>query len=352
MLIDLFSDTATKPTPGMRQAMFEAVVGDEQRGEDPTVLALEERVAKLLGKERALFLPSATMANQIAIKVHTQPGDEVITEATSHVANFEAGGPGLISGVLLRTIRGKRGLFSGDDVKAAVRKGDAHTAPTVLLCVENTHNMGGGTVWPLDLLHEVCSVARSFGLALHLDGARLLNAAVALGVPAHVLAEPFDTVTFCLSKGLGCPVGGLLAGDAETIARARRYKQALGGAMRQAGVLAACGLYALDHHVERLAEDHRRAKRLAEGLARLPGIEIELDRVQTNMVFFKVSDPRFTPESFLAALKAKGLILSQGEGGELRAVTHLDVDDAAIERAIEIIAETLAAGPESSAHGE
>jgi len=347
MLIDLFSDTATRPTPGMRRAMLEAEVGDEQRGEDPTVLALEEKVAKLLGKEQALFLPSATMANQIALKVHTQPGDEVIVEARSHVANFEAGRPGLISGVLLRPIQGRRGLFSGDDVKSAVKMGDSHTAPTVLLCVENTHNMGGGTVWPLDQLVEVCGVAKHFGLALHLDGARLLNAAVASGVAPHVLAEPFDTVTFCLTKGLGCPVGGLIAGDAKTIGKARRYKQALGGAMRQAGVIAAAGLYALEHHVERLADDHRRARRLAEGLARLPGIRIELDRVQTNMVFFTLTDPRFTPQSFLAAAKARGLILSRGEGDELRAVTHLDIDDAAVQRAIEIIAEILSAGPAS-----
>lgn len=345
MYIDLFSDTATRPTPQMRQAMFEAAVGDEQRGEDPTVNALEERVAALLGKERALFLPSATMANQIALKVHTQPGDEVIVEARSHIANFEAGGPGLISGVLLRAIQGQRGLFTGADVKAAARRGDSHTPPTVLLCVENTHNMGGGTVWPVDQLTEVCETARERGLALHLDGARLLNAAVKLGVPAHVLAAPFDTVTFCLSKGLGCPVGGLLAGDARRIERARRYKQALGGAMRQAGVIAAAGLYALERHVDRLADDHRRAHRLAEGLARLPGIEIELDRVQTNMVFFRITDTRFSPGSFVAALKERGLILSHGEGDELRAVTHLDVDDADIDRALQIIAETLAAGP-------
>ena len=347
MRIDLFSDTTTRPTPGMLQAMIQAPVGDEQRGEDPTVLALEARVAELLGKERALFLPSTTMANQIAIKIHTQPGDEVIMEADSHPAHYEAGGPGLISGVLLRTIVGERGLFTPDQVREAVRPGDAHSSHSALLCIENTHNMGGGTVWPLEQLEAVCETGRSLGLALHLDGARLLNASVASGHPPHILARPFDTVSFCLSKGLGAPVGGLLAGDAPTIARARRYKQALGGAMRQAGVIAAAGLYALDHHVEGLADDHRRARRLAEALARISGIEIDLRRVETNMVFFRVTDPRFTPESFLSALEKRGVILSQGQGSDLRAVTHLDVDDAAIDEAARIIGEILAAGPDA-----
>lgn len=344
MRIDLFSDTATRPTREMLQAMIQAPVGDEQRGEDPTVIALEERVAALLDKEKAVFLPSTTMANQIAIKLHTQPGDEVILEADSHPVHYEAGGPGLISGVLLRTIPGERGLFTPEQVRQAVRPDDAHSSRSALLCVENTHNMGGGTVWPLELLEAVCEAGRSLGLALHLDGARLLNASVASGHPPDVLARPFDTVAFCLSKGLGAPVGGLLAGDAATIQRARRYKQALGGAMRQAGVIAAAGLYSLDHHVQRLADDHRRARRLAEALAEMDGIEIDLNRVETNMVFFTVTDPRFTPESFVKALEARGVIVSQGQGNELRAVTHLDVDDAAIDRAIEIIAALLQSG--------
>ena len=342
MLIDLFSDTTTRPTPAMRQAMMEAAVGDEQRGEDPTVLELEARVAALLGKEKALFLPSTTMANQIAIKLHTQPGDEVILEADSHPVHFEAGGPGLISGVHLRTIPGRRGLFTAEQVKEAVRPDLSIHSRSALLWVENTHNMGGGTVWPLDQLLSVCEAGRSLGLKLHLDGARLLNASIASGHPPHVLAEPFDTVSFCLTKGLGAPVGGLLAGSAEAIARARRYKQALGGAMRQAGIIAAAGLYALDHHVDRLAEDHRRARRLADALAKIDGIEIDPSHVETNMVFFRVKHPRFTPETFLEALKQRGVILSQGRGGSLRAVTHLDVDDAAIDRAVAIIAGLLA----------
>src|SRR5690606_37683547 len=275
MLIDLFSDTTTRPTPAMRKAMMEGAVGDEQRGEDPTVLELEARVAALLGKEKALFLPSTTMANQIAIKLHTQPGDEVILEADSHPVHFEAGGPGLISGVHLRTIPGRWGLFTAEQVKEAVRPDLSIHSRSALLWVENTHNMGGGTVWPLDQLLSVCEAGRSLGLKLHLDGARLLNASIASGHPPHVLAEPFDTVSFCLTKGLGAPVGGLLAGSAEAIARARRYKQALGGAMRQAGIIAAAGLYALDHHVDRLAEDHRRARRLADALAKIDGIEID-----------------------------------------------------------------------------
>lgn len=346
MRIDLFSDTTTRPTPGMRQAMLQAAVGDEQRGEDPTVLELEARVAALLGKEKALFLPSTTMANQIAIKLHTQPGDEVILEADSHPVHFEGGGPGLISGVLLRTIPGERGLFRAEQVREAVRSGLPLSSRSALLWVENTHNMGGGTVWPLKQLLSVCDTGRSLGLALHLDGARLLNASIASGHPPHALAAPFDTVSFCLTKGLGAPVGGLLAGDAQAIARARRYKQALGGAMRQAGVIAAAGLYALDHHIDRLAEDHRRARRLAEALARIDGIEIDPARVETNMVFFRVNDPRFTPGSFRKSLERRGVILSQGRGGALRAVTHLDVDDTAIDQAIGIIRELFAAGPD------
>ena len=339
-LIDLYSDTATKPTEGMRRAMAAAEVGDEQRGTDPTVLALQERVAALLGKEAALFLPSTTMANQIAIKVHTEPGDEVILEAGSHPVNFEGGGAGLISGVLFRTIQGRRGIFTLEDVRRAVRPaGDPHFSRSRLLCVENTHNMGGGTVWPLDLLREVTQGARSLGLALHLDGARIMNASVASGVAPDVIAAPFDTVSFCLSKGLGCPVGGLIAGSKELIEKARRYKQALGGAMRQAGILAAAGLYALDHHVERLADDHRRARRLAEGLAEIPGIVIDLESVETNMVYF--SHRSVPPDTLRAALAARGLLVS-ASGGRLRAVTHLDVGDEEIEEALARVKRTLA----------
>ncbi len=339
-LIDLYSDTATKPTEGMRRAMAAAEVGDEQRGTDPTVLALQERVAALLGKEAALFLPSTTMANQIAIKVHTEPGDEVILEASSHPVNFEGGGAGLISGILFRTIQGRRGIFTLDDVRRAVRPaGDPHFPRSRLLCVENTHNMGGGTVWPLELLREVTQGARSLGLALHLDGARIMNASVASGTAPDVIAAAFDTVSFCLSKGLGCPVGGLIAGSKELIEKARRYKQALGGAMRQAGILAAAGLYALEHHVERLADDHRRARRLAEGLAEIPGIVIDLESVETNMVYF--THRSVPPDTLRAALAARGLLVSAG-GGRLRAVTHLDVGDEEIEEALIRMKRTLA----------
>lgn len=338
--IDLFSDTTTRPTEGMRRAMAAAEVGDEQRGTDPTVLRLQERVAGLLGKEAALFLPSTTMANQIAIKLHTDPGDEVILEAQSHPVNAEAGGAGLISGVLFRTIPGRRGLFTFEAVKEAIRpSGDPHFSRSRLLCVENTHNMGGGTVWPLELLREVTQGARSLGLALHLDGARLMNASVASGAAPEEIAAPFDTVSFCLSKGLGCPVGGLIAGSRELIAEARRYKQALGGAMRQSGILAAAGLYALDHHVERLADDHRRARRFAEGLAEIPGIEVDPKSVETNMVFF--SHRSVPPAALQSALAERGLLLSLGHGGRLRAVTHLDVDDDAIEEALATIGRTL-----------
>lgn len=337
--IDLFSDTATRPTEGMRRAMAAAEVGDEQRGTDPTVRKLQERVAELLGKEAALFLPSTTMANQIGIKLHTDPGDEVILEAYSHPANAEAGGAGLISGVLFRTIQGRRGIFTFEAVKEAVRPVDPHFSRSRLLCIENTHNMGGGSVWPLELLREVSRGARSLGLALHLDGARLMNASIASGASAKEIADPFDTVSFCLSKGLGCPVGGLIAGSKELIDEARRYKQALGGAMRQSGILAAAGLYALDHHVERLADDHRRARRLAEGLAELPGIEVDPESVETNMVFF--SHRSASSVALQSALAGRGILVSFAHDGRLRAVTHLEIDDDAIEHALVEIRRTL-----------
>ena len=280
------------------------------------------------------------MANQIAIKLHTQPGDEVIIDSLAHPVHAESGGPGLISGVLFQTVQGRRGLFAPEDIEGLIRPDHPLFSRTRLLWLENTHNMGGGTVWPLEQLHSVAAKGRTYGLALHLDGARLMNASVKSGVAPSIIAEPFDTVSFCLTKGLGAPVGGLLAGGKKTIDQARRYKQALGGAMRQSGVLAAAGLYALEHHIDRLADDHRRARQLAEGLADIPGLNVDVDQVETNMVF--EPDPHIIDaERFIQEMEAKGVLLSASRGTRVRAVTHLDIDDDDIHRAIEIASSVM-----------
>ncbi len=331
-LVDLRSDTVTRPTPGMREAIARAEVGDDVFGDDPTVRALEERVAGLLGKEAALFVPSGTMANQVAIRLHTAPGDEVVMEAGAHPFNYEAGAAALVSGVQIRPVPGRRGVMDPADVAACFRPADPHFAPVTLVCAEDTANRGGGTVHPLATLDALAEVAREGGAATHLDGARLLNAAVASGIPAARRARAWDTVSLCLSKGLGAPVGSLLAGPAELIARGRRVRKALGGGMRQAGILAAAGLYALDHHVGRLADDHRRARRLAEGLAEA-GYAVQAP--ETNMVYVAVPDaPRLQAEA-----GARGVRLVAVGPDRVRLVTHLDVDDAGIERAIAVLAE-------------
>jgi threonine aldolase len=327
----------------MRRAMAEAEVGDEQLREDPTVIALEQRAATLLGQEEALFLPTATMANQIALKLLTQPGEEVLGEAQSHVFRYEVGGPAFHSGLMTKPIAGRRGLFGPEDVVPLVNDPDfLHLAPTRLLCVENTSNAGGGTVWPLALVRAVCATARGAGLSLHLDGSRLLNAAVASGTPAADYGREFDTVTLCLSKGLGCPLGAILAGPAPLMARGRRYKHLFGGAMRQAGIVAAAGLYALDHNVERLADDHANARRLAEGLASA-GLPIAPAEVETNFVLLDVSALGLGVAECAARLREHGVLLSAAaREGHLRAVTHLDVSAAEIETAIAAVAAALA----------
>jgi threonine aldolase len=334
-MIDLRSDTATRPSPGMRRAMAEAEVGDEQRREDPTVNALEERVAALVGHEAAVFLPTATMANQIALKLLTDPGDEVVAEAGCHIFRSELGGAAFHSGLAMKPIVGERGVFGPEDVRAAMWSGDVHQAPTRLLCVENTHNGGGGKVWPLEQVRAVVAEARALGLAAHLDGARLLHAQVATGIPAAEYGREFDTVTLCLSKGLGCPLGALVAGSAVRMASARRLKHLFGGAMRQAGIVAAAGIYALDHHVERLAEDHANARRLAEGLAEA-GLPVDPAEVETNFVLLDASALGLSVQEAASLLQAESVLLSPaGRKGCLRAVTHLDVSGADIEAAIE-----------------
>jgi threonine aldolase len=341
-MVNLYSDTQTRPTPAMREAIARADVGDEQRRADPTVLALEERVAALLGHEAAVFLPSGTMCNEIAIRVHIRPGgDEILLGRDTHPLRFEGGAPAAVSGAVMTAVDGAAGMFGAEALDAAIRAhpADDRYAPRPrLVCVEQPTNMGGGRVWPLEQMEAVLSVARSHGLRAHLDGARLMNAAVASAVDAASWAGGFDSAWLDFTKGLGAPVGACLAGSADFIAEAWRWKQMLGGAMRQAGIVAAAGLHALDHHVERLADDHARAGRLAEGLAALPGVAIDPATVETNIVIFAVPDA----QGFCAALARAEVTMGALDARRVRAVTHLDVDDAGIERALVAAREALA----------
>ena len=341
-MIDLRSDTATRPTAGMRAAIAAAAVGDEQRREDPSVNDLQERAAELLGHEAALFVPTATMANQIALKLHTRPGDVLVAERHAHVVIYEYGGPAAHAGLMIEPIDGHNGRFGIDDLERATRPSTKVADQRAsLVAVENTHNSSGGRCWQLDELETVTSFARERGLATHLDGARVLNAAVATGMPAAAIGSLFDTVTLCLSKGLGCPLGALLAGPAETIERAWREKHLFGGAMRQAGIVAAAGVYALTHHVARLADDHARARRLAEGWT-VAGLPVDLEQVETNFVQLDVGVLGMRQDQALSMLREAGVGLSSTIHPQLvRAVTHLDVDDDEIEDAIELVPAAL-----------
>lgn len=332
---DFSSDTQTRPSPAMRQAMANAEVGDEQKREDPTVNRLQEMVADLTGKQAALFLPTGTMCNLIAHAIHCRPGDEILAEASTHPVHFEGGGPAVHSRASLRLIDTANGIFTAAQVEAAIRPDDPHFPKTRLVCVENTHNLKGGRVWPLDAVREVAACARRHGLLLHLDGARLLNAVVASGVAASAYCEPFDSCWIDLSKGLGCPVGAVLAGNREFIAQAWRYKHLFGGAMRQAGIIAAAGVYALEHNVERLAEDHAKAKALAHGLAEIKGIEVDLDAVETNIVVFDIAGTCVPRAEFLQRLAKQGVRFSGlMKPTQLRAVTHLDIQPDGVDRAL------------------
>jgi threonine aldolase len=332
-MVDLRSDTVTQPTPAMRRAMAEAEVGDDVFGEDPTVARLEARVAEVLGKEAALFVPSGVMGNQVAIKVHTRPGDEVVLAERSHIFHYEGAGPAVISGVQLRPVGGATGVLTGADVEAAVR-GGAHWDPrSRLLCLENTVNKAGGAVYPPEAADEAAGAARRHGLAVHLDGARLWNAAVALGRPEAALAAPADTVNVCLSKGLGAPVGSVLAGPAALMGDARRVRKLLGGGMRQVGVLAAAGLHALEHHRADLAADHARARAFAEALDATDAVRVVPP--QTNIVIFDL--PAGTAGDVVARFEAAGVRLVAFGPATLRATFHRDVSDADLTRAIEAI---------------
>jgi threonine aldolase len=343
-MVNLYSDTQTRPTPEMRAAIAAAEVGDEQRGDDPTVRALEERVAALLGHEAAVFLPSGTMCNEIAIRLHIRPGgDEILLGRETHPLRFEGGAPAALSGAVMTVVDGEAGMFTPDALDAAIRAhpaGDRYAPRPRLVCVEQPTNMGGGRVWPLEQVEAVVEVARSHGLRTHLDGARLMNAVVASGIDAASWAGRFDSAWVDFTKGLGAPVGACLAGSAELISEAWRWKQMLGGAMRQAGIIAAGGLYALDHHVDRLAEDHARARRLADGLAGLPGVELDAATVETNILVFAVPDA----PAFCDVLAREDVLVIPLDARRVRAVTHLDVDDAGIERALEAAAAALGAG--------
>lgn len=343
-MIDLASDVKTRPSTAMRQAMAQAEVGDEQAFEDPTVNALCERVAALLGKEAALFAPSGAMCNQMAIATWCRPGDEVICEHTAHIAVYEAGGPAANAGVMMHAIHGQRGQFTAAQLQDSFRATWRHCPQASLLCVEQTANLGGGSVWPLDQLNAVAALAHERGLRTHMDGARLLNACAATGVSAREYAARFDSVWIDFSKGLGAPIGACLAGSREFIDRAWVIKQRLGGAMRQAGIVAAGALYALDHHVERLAEDHAHARRLAQGLAALPGILLDAGSIETNIVFFQVDRDRlgYDAAEFSRRLLARGVRIGPFDATTLRAVTHLDVSAGDIEQAISAAAEVLA----------
>jgi threonine aldolase len=335
---DFRSDTVTHPTPEMLEAMSTAALGDDVFGEDPTVNTLEAEAARVFEKEAGLFVTSGTQGNLLALLSLTHPGEEVIAEAGAHMANSEVGGAARLGGVTVRPVVGKLGKILPEQVASVVRPEDIHYARTTLLCLENTHNSAGGTVYTVPETSALAGSAMEFGLKLHVDGARIYNAAVALGVPVASLTKHADTVTFCLSKGLSAPVGSVLVGSQETISRARRFRKMVGGGMRQAGVLAAAGLVALRTCVERLVEDHRRARRLAEGLAKLPGIKISLESVQTNIVRFDVGGLGHTTASFAQALTARGIKVSGGLAPSgVRMVVHRHIDDAAIDEALDAI---------------
>jgi threonine aldolase len=336
-MIDLRSDTVTTPSPAMREAMAHAPVGDDVYGEDPTVNRLQEMAAALLGKASALYVPTGIMANQLSIRVQTQPGDEVIVESRSHIVRYEHGAAAALAGVQLHWVPGHRGILDPDQVAAAIRPKDPSHPPTRLICLENTHNSGGGSVYPLSTIQRIRTLALDHGVPMHLDGARLFNAVVATGVPAAEYARHFETVSFCLSKGLGAPVGSVIAADESTIARLRRFRRMYGGGMRQAGILAAAGIYALEHNIARLKDDQVHARRLAEVLQKIPNVSIAVDGVETNIVIFDVVTSERSATELLAALKQKGVLIGHMGGHTFRAVTHLDVTSQDIEEAGQIL---------------
>jgi threonine aldolase len=338
--VDLRSDTVTRPTPAMRRAMAEAIVGDDVFGDDPTVIELEQRVARLTGKEAALYVPSGTMGNQVAIRCHTRPGDEVLLERESHIFRYEQGGLGSNSGCLAHPVDTEHGAIAPAQLLGALRGEDSHVAPLTLVCAENTHNRQGGRIVPLEELKALSAAARAHGVRVHLDGARLWNASIATGIPLATWGATADSVMMCFSKALGAPVGSIVAGTGAFIHEARRVRKRWGGGMRQVGVLAAACLHALDHHLERLADDHRRARTLAAAFRRAPGVEVP--EPDTNIVLVNLEDPALDTARVADALRERGVWMLPFGPRRLRAIVHLDVDDAGIERAGAALADVVA----------
>lgn len=341
-IIDLRSDTVTRPTPAMRDAMARAEVGDDVFGDDPTVNRLEQRVAEMLGMEAALYVPSGTMSNQLAVNVHTQPGDELLCDLNCHIYNYEAGGPAVLSGVTCRTLDGDFGILDLSQLEDKIRNpDDPHLVRTRLVCLENTHNRGGGRIYPIEKIEAISQWARKNGLIMHLDGARLWNAIVATGIAAKEWAKHFDTVSVCFSKGLGAPVGSALAGPKAVIAEARRKRKLLGGGMRQAGIIAAACIHAIDHHIDRLADDHRNAQILAQAIADTRGLTLEPAEVDTNLVWFRI-DPKFgNAKEITTRLKEQGVLVHAAGPQKIRACTHLDVTQAMAERAAAVLKQVI-----------
>jgi threonine aldolase len=333
-ILDFRSDTVTRPTPAMRSAMAAAEVGDDVFGDDPTVHRLQRRVAEMLGKEAALLVPSGTMSNLIGVRLHCKPGDEMICEAGAHVYNHEQGGYAQLNGVAVRPVEGDHGVMTVGQLEALIRPDNAHYVRTRLLCIENTHNRGGGRIQPYPVVEAVCRWARDRGLRTHLDGARLWNAAVASGIELARWTQHFDTASVCFSKGLGAPVGSAICGPRDLIAEALRHRKVFGGGMRQAGILAAAALYALEHHVERLAEDHANARRLAEGIGLIAELRLDPEKVETNIVFFHVDPAWCTAAEFCAELKKQGVWMLPESRTKIRALAHLDVNSADVDAAL------------------
>ena len=341
-MIDLRSDTVTKPSPAMREAMARADVGDDIYGEDPTVNRLQEVGAALVGKRAALFVPSGTLGNQLSLRAQAEAGREVIVEGQSHIIRYEQGAAAALAGVQLHWVPGQQGLMTAEQVEAAIRPKDPYSIQSALICIENTHNAGGGTVYPLSTIQAIRAVSTAHGVPMHLDGARLFNAVIASGVSAAEYARHFETVTFCLSKGLGAPAGSLICTDDHSLLeRLRRFRRMYGGAMRQSGILAAAGLYAVEHNVQRLAEDHANARRLAARLQQIPDVAIDPARVETNILFFDVHSQTLSVPAFVAVLKQECVLVNAIGPKTCRAVTHLDVSAEAIEQAADRIAHVL-----------
>ena len=336
-MIDIRSDTVTRPSKGMLEAIMTAKVGDDVFGEDPTVNALQERCAKISGKEKALFVPTGCMANQLAVKAHTKQGDEVIVERESHILNYETAAPAIISNVQLFAVPGINGVMNPDEIEKYIRPKDYYFPLTRLICLENTHNRAGGTIQPLENIQAISKLAKNYQIKMHLDGARIFNASIATGISVKEYASYFDSISFCFSKGLGAPVGSILCGSLEFITMAHKWRKILGGGMRQAGILAAAGIFALDNNIERLSDDHAKAKYFAKEISQIDGINIDLDTVHTNIVIF--SNSRYKKSELISLLKEKGVIISSGSFENLRAVFHLDVTMEEVETAVEKIRE-------------